>query len=96
MGACLPADSGRSGKALDDPPPTGVGGGEFYLDPVTGQDPHRLEAGLSGRVAENLVPVRQLDPVERIGERFDDPPHEWLVSPCHGACRIGLPGSHGR
>jgi hypothetical protein len=41
------------------------------------------------------VPVRQLDSVERVGERFDDSPHERLVSPRHRACRIGLPSSHG-
>src|SRR4051812_32021487 len=44
-------------QPLEDSPPTRVGGGEFDLYPVAGQDPHRLEASFAGRVTEHLVPA---------------------------------------
>jgi hypothetical protein len=80
-------------QPLKDPPPTGVGGGKLDLDSVPGEDPHRLEAGLSCRMAEHLVSIRQLDPVERVGKGFDNPPHERLAVPGHRAHRIWLEDS---
>ena len=65
-------------ESLEDAPPTGIGGAELNLDPVARKDAHRLEARLTGRMAENPVAVVQFDPVERIRKGLDDPPDQRL------------------
>ncbi len=40
--------------------------------------------------------ILQLHPIERVRERFDDPPHEGDGTPAHEARKIGLATSHKR
>ena len=65
-------------EPLENASPTRVGGAEFDRHPVTRENADRLETGLACRVAEHLVTIVQLDPVERVGKGFDDPPDQWL------------------
>jgi hypothetical protein len=76
-------------ESLEDASPTGVGGAEFNLDPVSREDPDGLQARLTGRVTENPVAIVQLDPVERVRKGFDDPPDQWLSHALPGRAESG-------
>ena len=65
-------------EPLENASPTRVGGAEFDRHPVARENADRLQSRLARRVAENLVTIVQLDPVERVGQWFDDPPDKWL------------------
>lgn len=89
-----PLNVARSGEPLDDASAPRVGGGEFDVDPVPGKDAHCLHACLAGCMGEDLVTILQLHPIERVRERFDDPPHQRGGTLAHEARKIGLATSH--
>src|SRR5437588_200452 len=82
-------------EPLEDAPPARVAGAELDAHPVSRQDAHRLQTGLADGMGEHPVPVLQLDPVERVGKRLDDTPHQGAFPPTHRAHRI-RPGPDGR
>src|SRR5258708_37854091 len=81
-------------ELLEDATSAGVGGRELHLNPVPREDADGLQARLSDRVGEDLVPVLQFHPVERIREGVADPSDERLPTPCRRAHRTGLALSH--
>src|SRR5215471_17578013 len=55
---------------VDNPPTTQVVGAELHDDPVIGQNPDVVHPHLAADVGQDFVPVVQLHPEERIGERL--------------------------
>src|SRR5215210_6166922 len=57
--------------AVDDAPAVEVVGAELHHHAVLGQDPDVVLAHLPADVSEDLVPVGELDPEERVGQSLD-------------------------